>query len=100
MPIQYKVPAYIGNALLLLLGIIVLFSQNVITGLLLGALAGLNLFLVYKLDQFSRDEVWLAHELEMTKMREELLAAQKHIEQLEGGRPSPGGTAAPGTAGA
>jgi hypothetical protein len=85
MPLQYKLPGYIGNALLLLLSLIVLFSSNAIVGLLLGALSALNLYLVYKLDQFSREEVWLAHELEMAKMKEELLAAQKRIEELQAG---------------
>ncbi len=83
MPLQFKLPGYIGNALLLLLGVIILTTDNAVVGVLLGALAALNLFLIYKLDQFSRQEVWLAHELEMTKMREELLVAQKRIAELE-----------------
>jgi hypothetical protein len=85
MPLQYKLPGYIGNALLLLLGLIMAFSDSAFVGLLLGALAALNLYLVYKLDRFSREEVWLAHELEMTKMREELLEAKKRIDELEAG---------------
>jgi hypothetical protein len=40
-------------------------------------------FLIFKLDQFSRPEASLAHELQMTKMREELLAAQKRVADLE-----------------
>jgi hypothetical protein len=83
MPLQYKWPGYFGNALLLGLGVIILASDNVIVGLLLGALAILNLFLVYKLDQFSRQEVWLAHELEMTRTREQLLVAQRRVAELE-----------------
>jgi hypothetical protein len=84
MPLQYKLPGYIGNALLLLLSLAMLFGDNLVVGLLLGALAALNIYLVHKLDRFSREEVWLAHELEMTKMREELLEAQKRIGELEG----------------
>lgn len=83
MPLQFKLPGYIGNALLLLLGVIILTTDNAVVGVVLGALAALNLFLIYKLDQFSRQEVWLAHELEMTKMREELLVAQKRVAELE-----------------
>ena len=86
MPIRFKVPAYVGNALLLLLGFVIVAKGNVdnlVIGTILGALAALNLFLVYKLDRFSRDEVWLAHELKATKMREELVAAQKRLEELE-----------------
>jgi hypothetical protein len=83
MPLQYKWPGYFGNALLLGLSVIILASDNAIVGLLLGALAVLNLFLVYKLDQFSRQEAWLAHELEMTRMREQLLVAQRRVAELE-----------------
>jgi hypothetical protein len=83
MPLQFKVPGYIGNGLLLLLGIVMLFTGSAGIGLLLAALAALNLFLIFKLDQFSRPEASLAHELEMTKMREELLAAQKRVADLE-----------------
>jgi hypothetical protein len=83
MPLQYKWPGYFGNALLLLLSVIIVASDNFLIGLLLGALAVLNLFLVYKLDQFSRQEVWLAHELEMTRTREQLLVAQRRVAELE-----------------
>lgn len=99
MPLQYKWPGYVGNALLLGLSVIILASDNVMIGLLLGALAVLNLFLVYKLDQFSRQEVWLAHELEMTRTREQLLVAQKRVAELEAnaeaadGRPKQDGAA-------
>jgi len=57
MPLQYKLPGHIGNAGLLLLGMLVLLSQSVVTRVLLGGLAALNLFLIYKLDRFSREEV-------------------------------------------
>jgi len=83
MPLQFKVPGYLGNGLLLLLSIAMLSTGNAVIGLLLAALAALNLFLIFKLDQFSRPEAWLAHELEMTKLREELLAAQKRVADLE-----------------
>ena len=83
MRLQFKVPGYIGNGLLLLLSIVMFFTGSDVVGLLLAALAALNLFLIFKLDQFSRPEAWLAHELEMTKMREELLVAQKRVADLE-----------------
>ena len=89
MPLQYKLPGYIGNAVLLLLGLMILFGQSLGIGVALAGLALLNLYLVYKLDRFSREEVWLAHELEMAKMREELLIAQKRIGELEGGATPP-----------
>ena len=55
------------------------------TGLCLGLLSALNLYLVYKLDTFSKYEGQLAHELQMTKMREELALAQRRLRELESG---------------
>ena len=83
MPLQYKWPGYVGNALLLGLSVIILASENVAIGVVLGALAVLNLFLVYKLDRFSRPDAWLAHQLEMTRTREQLLVAQQRVAELE-----------------
>ena len=39
MPLQFKVPGYIGNGLLLLLSIVVLVTGSAVIGLLLAALA-------------------------------------------------------------
>jgi hypothetical protein len=84
MPLQYKLPGYLGNAALFFLSVVILAKESVITGLLLGMLSLLNLYLVYKLETFSRDEGLLEHELQMTKMREELAIAQKRLRELEG----------------
>jgi hypothetical protein len=89
MPLKYKIPGYAGNALLLILSLIILAQDSVIVGLLLGALALLNLYLVYKLDMFSHEETFLAHELQVAKMHEELLAAQQRIGELEAGAKAP-----------
>jgi hypothetical protein len=89
MPLQYKLPGYAGNALLLLISIIICAQGSILIGLLLGALAILNLYLVYKLDTFSRPEGILVHQLEMTKVREELLAAQRRVSDLESSIASP-----------
>jgi hypothetical protein len=83
MPLQYRVPGYLGNALLLGLGLIMIGNGDIALGVMLGALGALDLFLVYKLDRFSREEGLLAHELEITKMHEALLVAKKRIEELE-----------------
>jgi hypothetical protein len=88
MPLLYKVPAYVGNSLLLLLGFLII-ADHLTIGAILVALAALNLFLVYKFDRFSQEEVWLAHELEVTKMREELLTTRKRLEELEGRSSAP-----------
>ena len=84
MPLQYKLPGYIGNSLLLIISVVMLFQNNVVVGLLMGALSLLNLFLIFKLDKYSRDEGILAHELQMVKMREELAIAQKRLRELDG----------------
>jgi protein-S-isoprenylcysteine O-methyltransferase Ste14 len=88
MPLIYKVPAYGGNALLLLVGLIVI-SDNPIFAVMVVALAALNLFLIYKLDRLSQEEGWLAHELEVIKMREQYLTARKKLEELEGKSSAP-----------
>jgi hypothetical protein len=77
MPLYYKIPAYVGNALLLGAGIILLFQEMAGMGIGLTALSSLNLYLVHKLDVFSREEVWLANELVKQRMRDELEKAQK-----------------------
>jgi hypothetical protein len=59
LPLQYKLPGYIGDARLILLGLII------------------NLYLIHKLGRFSREEIWLDHELEMAKMGEELPGGPK-----------------------
>jgi hypothetical protein len=69
LPLQYKLPGYIGDARLLNLSLIIAISDNAVD----------------KLGRFSREEIWLAHELEMAKMREELPGAQNQIKQLEAG---------------
>lgn len=84
MPIIYKLPAYAGNTLLALIGLIVMANNSAWTGILLAALAALNLFLVRKLDLFSREEAWLALELKKAKMREELLALETQLEGEKG----------------
>ncbi len=89
MPWYYKWPAYVGNALLFLCGIIIVFANSVIAGAAVSALAGLNLFLVYKLDMFSHEEVWLALEVKKAKMREELLDLQHKLAEEEGQKPAP-----------
>jgi hypothetical protein len=77
---------YAGNSLLLFFGFVVVASgdaDNLVIGTILGALAALNLFLIYKLDRL----VWLTHELEVTKMRQELVAVRKRLGELEASLP-------------
>ena len=80
MPLYYKWPAYIGNAFLLICGLIILFRNSPISGGLVIGLAALNLYLVWKLDVFSREEVWLEGELRKARMRVELQVMQERAE--------------------
>jgi hypothetical protein len=76
MPLYFKIPAYLGNALLLVVGVILIFQGTFGIGVAIAALAGLNLYLVRKLDVFSREEVWLAAELVKERLRDELQKAR------------------------
>ena len=79
MPLYFKLPAYVGNSLLLGAGIILIFQRMSGMGFALAALACLNLYLVRKLDVFSREEVWLASELVKERLREELANVRKKL---------------------
>ena len=98
MPLYYKWPAYVGNVLLLLSGLIIASKNSLWGGAAVGGLAALNLYLVWKLDVFSREEVWLEGEVRKAKMREELQAMQARAAGREKGEqkpaqiPGPGGT--------
>jgi hypothetical protein len=79
MPLYFKIPAYVGNSLLLVVGIILVFQQKVGIGVAIAALGCLNLYLVRKLDVFSHEEVWLASELVKERLREELQKARSRF---------------------
>ncbi len=96
MPLYYKWPAYIGNALLLLAGLIIATKNSILGGGAVTGLAALNIYLVRKLDVFSQEEVWLALEIEKARMREELLALQTRIAEHEKAPPTLPRPAAPG----
>ena len=83
MPPYYKWPSYVGNVLLLLAGLIIAAKNSSLAGSCVVALAALNLYLTWKLDVFSREEVWLASEIKKAKMRDELLAVQKQVAEHE-----------------
>ena len=74
MPSYYRLPGYSGNVLLALFGLAVLFQPppGFFVGLFMIALAGLNLYLIWKLDTYSREESWLALDLVKAKLRQEI----------------------------
>lgn len=81
MPGYYKWPAYVGNVLLFLAGLIIASANSGWGGAAVSGLAALNLYLVWKLDVFSREEVWLAVEIRKAKMREELLDLERKLKE-------------------
>lgn len=83
MPIHYKLPAYLGNAFLVLLGSVGVLNGSLFLGGAVALTAALNLYLVRKLDQFSREEAWLAGELRKAQMREELAAIEGRLAARE-----------------
>jgi hypothetical protein len=87
MPLKYKLPGYLGNALLVVLGLIVAVQGSLLTGIMLSALGILNVYIVYKLDSYSQPEAALAHELEMIKLKQELIIAQKQVNDLQTSAP-------------
>ncbi len=87
MPAYYRWPAYVGNALLFLSGVIIFFKNSPWGGGFVIGLAALNIYLVWKLDMFSREEAWLALEIKKAKMREELLDLERKLAEEEGAKP-------------
>lgn len=81
MPLRYKVPGYVGNALLLLLSLVMIGQRSVTVGILFAALSALNLYLIHKLDWFSRD--WLKHATDIERLDGELEQARRRISDLE-----------------
>ncbi len=89
MPGYYKWPAYVGNALLFLSGLIIASKNSLLGGAFVVGLSLLNLYLVWKLDMFSREEAWLALEIKKAKMREELLELQRKLAEEDNAAPPP-----------
>lgn len=81
MPLLFKILGYGGNGLMLMLAVIGL-AEHPGMGLIFGALAGLNLYLVHRLDRLPGEEAMLAAEIRTARLRQELAA----IYQESGGR--------------
>jgi hypothetical protein len=75
--------------LLLVSGLIICAENSAWGGGFVIGLALLNLYLVWKLDNFSREEVWLALEIKKAKMREELLELERKLKEEETGTTAP-----------
>jgi hypothetical protein len=74
MPVVYKLLGYGGNGLLLALGLFGFASGKDGAWLAVAfiALGGLNLFLIRKLDIYSREEVWLQAEVRKRELRQRI----------------------------
>jgi hypothetical protein len=87
MPFIFRVLGYGGNGLLCFLGLVALFaSGSVLPGLFMAGLGGLNLYIIRKIDLYSREEVWLEAEVHKRELR-------RQIEELDR-QGAVGGTAA------
>jgi hypothetical protein len=69
MPLIYKILGYVGNGLLVLFGMAGVFSEGAWLGVFMVALAGLNLYLIRRIDLYSREEAWLETELHKRQLR-------------------------------
>jgi hypothetical protein len=86
MPFIFKLLGYGGNGLLFFLGLIVLFTQeNFWPGLFMAGLGGLNLYLIRKIDLYSREEAWLETELRKRELSRQI--AEYDREDSAGGTP-------------
>jgi len=97
MPLIYRVLGFGGNGLFLLIGLLALISgEAYVAGIFMVALAGLNLFLIRKIDLYSREEEWLEAEVHKRELRRQIAemdaaeAAEKAGEASAQGLP-PGG---------
>ena len=88
MPLLFRILGYGGNGVLLLFAVIGLLHGNEIA-VILGALGGLNLYLIYRLDRLSSAESLLAGEIRMARMRKELAAIYEAPEPREAGDKPP-----------
>lgn len=73
MPLLFRILGYGGNGVMLLLAVIGV-TQHPGMGLTFGALAGLNLYLIHRLDRLSSEEAVLAAEIRTARLRQELAA--------------------------
>ena len=74
MPITYRLIGYGGNALLIVLGLFLVLGDHVVPGLLLGALGGMNIYLVRILDKWTDEEAVLQRELRKRQLVAEIRA--------------------------
>jgi hypothetical protein len=73
MPFIFRILGYGGNGLLLFLGVVSLFTDTSFwAGAFMTGLGGLNLYLIRKIDLYSREEVWLEAELHKRELRRQI----------------------------
>jgi hypothetical protein len=87
VPLIFRILGYGGNGLLFFLGVVALLSSDGFwPGAFMAGLGGLNLYLIRKIDLYSREEVWLEAEVHKRELR-------RQIEELDR-QEAAGGTAA------
>ncbi len=74
MPLIYRMLGYGGNGLLTLFGLLALLSGEAFwIGTFMAILGGLNLYLIRKIDLYSREEVWLEAEIRKRELRRQII---------------------------
>lgn len=85
MPFIYKILGYGGNGVLFAFGIIAIVSTDGFwPGVFMLGLGGLNLYLVRKIDLYSREEAWLEAELHKRELRRRIAAFDKEEAERKG----------------
>lgn len=70
MPLIFRILGYGGNGILFALGLIAATANDAFwPGLFMVALGGLNLYIIRKIDIYSREESWLETELHKRELR-------------------------------
>jgi hypothetical protein len=74
MPLIYRILGYGGNGLLAVFGLLALLSGKAFwIGGFLAALGGINLYLIRKIDLYSREEAWLEAEVRKRELRRQII---------------------------
>jgi hypothetical protein len=73
MPLIFKLLGYGGNGVLFLFGLLALTeAKSFWPGVFMAVLGGVNLYVIRKIDLYSREEAWLESELHKRELRQKI----------------------------
>jgi hypothetical protein len=72
MPLVYRILGYGGNAVLFAFGVIAFLGGAFLPSLFLVIVGGVNLYLIRKIDLYSREEAWLQAEVRKRELRRQI----------------------------